>query len=391
MSKSQFFLISRSTSEQGHRSIRGPRVLASYAMPPLHRTTSLRRVPFPALPARSAHRAPSAPEVPRERRLAVTRFLQPRPVLPGAFSSAFVVAASGSCPAGFSSPPPPEDETTSSGSASSKRAKELRAVSSLPRPSGNRRRHLPLVGETQPFVVDHLRFALERAWRHGPVFRSSLYGMKNVVVATDFDSIDKIMSNEHVLTEWFQVKKKGKETEGNIFTTSKRTFFLLNLHGFFLPPPPFKKIHSAPLQPASFQRLLGTASSASVMADKQRHGRQRRQQAKAFSTAALASYAPRVAAATEAAVALWANKCDGGGREEEEKEGSDSSSSSSLDLGAALSDLTWAYALVTVVDVSLDAEESESVRAAWDDFTKNLFSAPLDFPGSRFRTALTAR
>lgn len=171
--------------------------------------------------------------------------------------------------------------------------------------------------------------------------------MKNVVVATDFDSIDKIMSNEHVLTEWFQ--------------------------------------------PASFQRLLGTASSASVMADKQRHGRQRRQQAKAFSTAALASYAPRVAAATEAAVALWANKCDGGGREEEEKEGSDSSSSSSLDLGAALSDLTWAYALVTVVDVSLDAEESESVRAAWDDFTKNLFSAPLDFPGSRFRTALTAR
>jgi len=150
---------------------------------------------------------------------------------------------------------------------------------------------------------------------------------------------------------------------------TRNLFFSLNL---FLPPLslPTQK------QPASFQRLLGTASSASIMADKQRHSRQRRQQAKAFSPVALSSYAPRVAAATERAVALWAAAS---GEEE------------AIDLGLALSDLTWAYALATVVDVSLDAEESRKVRTAWEDFTKNLFSAPLDFPGSRFRTALRAR
>ena len=175
-------------------------------------------------------------------------------------------------------------------------------------------------------------------WRHGPVFRSSLYGMRDVVVATDFASIDKVMSSEHVLTEWFQ--------------------------------------------PASFQRLLGSASSAAVMADRERHARQRRQQARAFSPAALSSYAPRVARETEAAVALWASKCEGA---------SSSSSSPSVDLGDALSDLTWAYALATVVDVALDAAEARRVREAWTAFTGNLFSAPLDFPGSRFRTALRAR
>ena len=31
------------------------------------------------------------------------------------------------------------------------------------------------------------------------------------------------------------------------------------------------------------------------------------------------------------------------------------------------------------------------MRAAWTAFTSNLFSAPLDFPGSRFRAALKAR
>lgn len=169
-------------------------------------------------------------------------------------------------------------------------------------------------------------------------------------------------------------KGTGKREKEEIQTTSNENLFSQSFDLTFLE----KKMS---LQPASFQRLLGTASSAAVMADKQRHARQRRQQAKAFSPAALASYAPRVAAATETAVAKWASECEGGGENDD----------GSLDLSAALSDLTWAYALATVVDVSLDAEESRSVRAAWDDFTKNLFSAPLDFPGSRFRTALRAR
>lgn len=49
---------------------------------------------------------------------------------------------------------------------------------------------------------------MERVWRHGsPVFRSSLYGMSDIVVATDFASIEKVMGSEHVLTEWFQVRR----------------------------------------------------------------------------------------------------------------------------------------------------------------------------------------
>ena len=122
------------------------------------------------------------------------------------------VAASGSCPAGFSPPPPPplEDETSSSSSIASRRAKELQAVASLPRPTGNRMRFIPFVGETQAHLRDHAAWAFERVWRHGPVFRSSLYGMKGIVVATDFASIEKVMSNEHVLTEWFQVRKEER-------------------------------------------------------------------------------------------------------------------------------------------------------------------------------------
>jgi len=239
-------------------------------------------------------------------------------------------------------------------------------------------RFIPFVGETQAHLRDHAAWAFERVWRHGPVFRSSLYGMKDIVVATDFASIEKVMSNEHVLTEWFQVRKEERterekrERREKLDVAprdlAKRQSFFLNL----------KKKRSIP-QPASFQRLLGTASSASVMADKQRHSRQRRHQAKAFSPAALASYAPRVARETEAAVALWASKCES------------ASPPPPLDLGEALSDLTWAYALATVVDVALDAAESGRVRAAWTAFTSNLFSAPLDFPGSRFRAALKAR
>lgn len=313
-------------------------------MPPVPRAAVTARATLAPVPSarKDAHRATAAPATRRERQhLAVSRSTHPRRTVAAA-------AALGSCPVGFSPPPPPEDETattTSNSAASKKRSEELEAAASLPRPTGSRRRLLPFIGETQPHLQDHLKWALERVWRHGPVFRSSLYGMRDVVVATDFASIEKVMSGEHVLTEWFQ--------------------------------------------PASFQRLLGTASSAAVMADKGRHARQRRQQAKAFSPAALASYAPRVARETEAAVALWARRCEGEG--ESASSSSSSSPSSSLDLGEALSDLTWAYALATVVDVSLDEAEAKEVRAAWKAFTSNLFSAPLDFPGSRFRTALRAR
>lgn len=128
--------------------------------------------------------------------------------------------------------------------------------------------------------------------------------------------------------------------------------------------------------PPSFVTLLGSASDASVMADKAAHTKRRRQQATAFTPAALASYAPRVEAATRGALERWAAACGGG---------------ASIELVSSLSDLTFEYAEATVVDLGLDAASAARTRERWTDFSKVLFTFPIDLPGTPFRRALRAR
>lgn len=167
--------------------------------------------------------------------------------------------------------------------------------------------------------------------KHGPVFASHLVGTPCIVV-TSAPDIDAVMLGEHTVTEWWT--------------------------------------------PPSFVRLLGSASDASVMADKAAHTKRRRQQATAFTPAALASYAPRVEAATRGALARWEAACSGGG---------------SIELVSSLSDLTFEYAEATVVDLGLDAASAACTRERWTDFNKSLFSIPIDLPGIPFRRDLRAR
>ena len=166
--------------------------------------------------------------------------------------------------------------------------------------------------------------------KHGPVFASHLVGTPCIVVTRAAD-VEAVMLGEHAVTEWWS--------------------------------------------PPSFVRLLGSASDAGVMADKARHAKRRRQQATAFSPAALAAYAPRVAAATTAALDAWAAR-PGGVVD---------------DLVPALADLTFEYAEATVVDLGLDAAGAAKVRGAWQEFSQNLFSLPIDLPGTPLRRALRAR
>lgn len=167
--------------------------------------------------------------------------------------------------------------------------------------------------------------------KHGPVFASHLVGTPCVVVTAAAD-IDAVMLGEHTVTEWWS--------------------------------------------PPSFVRLLGSASSADVMADKAAHTKRRRQQAAAFTPAALASYAPRVEKATRDALARWHELCAADG---------------TVDLYTELSSLTFRYATETVVDLSLDEASTARLRERWTDFTKNLFTLPIDLPGTPLRRALRAR
>ena len=166
--------------------------------------------------------------------------------------------------------------------------------------------------------------------KHGPVFASHLVGTPCVVVTRASD-VEAVMLGEHSVTEWWS--------------------------------------------PPSFVKLLGSASDAAVMADRDAHAKRRRQQATAFSPAALASYAPRVEKATRTALSRWAATSNG----------------APFDVVAALSDLTFEYADATVVDLGLDAAGAAAVRASWTDFTRNLFTLPVDLPGTPLRTAINAK
>lgn len=128
--------------------------------------------------------------------------------------------------------------------------------------------------------------------------------------------------------------------------------------------------------PPSFEKLLGASANASVQADKEKHGRRRRQQATAFTPAALAGYAPRVEAATRGALKRWADE---------------TSTSGSIDLVSALNELTFQYAEATVVDLGLNDAARREVFLFWNTFVTSLFSLPFDLPGFPLRRGLKAK
>jgi len=200
-------------------------------------------------------------------------------------------------------------------------------LASYPTPRG-RRFSLPLLGETRGLLADHLAWVHDHVQRHGPVFRADVMGVKGAVVLTSWAAISRVMMGEPAITRWWM--------------------------------------------PPAFVELLGTASDPAVQTDKAKHAKRRRQQATAFTPAAMASYAPRVEAVARGSLARWA------------------AAPGPVDLVDELSTTTFGFAR-TVVELGLDGDAEATLTQHWSTYVRNLMALPIDLPGTRLHKAKKAK
>uniref|UniRef100_UPI00398F569D cytochrome P450 26B1-like n=1 Tax=Pristiophorus japonicus TaxID=55135 RepID=UPI00398F569D len=186
---------------------------------------------------------------------------------------------------------------------------------------------LPFFGETFHWLLQGSDFHASRRKQHGHVFKTHLLG-RPVVRVTGAEHLRRLLLEEH------------------------------NLVGANWP--------------RSAQAILGSSSLANSIGDIHRH-RRKVVYSRVFSHSALESYLPQIKQVVAETVRDWCTRECPVAVYTESKE------------------LTFRIAVAVLLGSSLDKEELTDLFIVFEQLTKNIFSLPLDIPGSGYRKGIKAR
>lgn len=202
-----------------------------------------------------------------------------------------------------------------------------RSLGDLPLPSGEWTANIPVFGETVGYLKDHMAWCHERVSKHGPVFKTHLFGY-SCYALTDFESIDMIYDQIHKTTKQFH--------------------------------------------PDSFRELMGQSGAIAMTYHREAHLKMRRQIGAALSGDAVAAALPRLEQIVRGRLENWASQ-------------------EHVDLEQAMGDMAMDFSNNVVVGLGMDADDKLAVRDQFKIFTNNLFSLKIDLPGTPFYQAKQAR